>query len=428
MSIPRRVPGGRTLTSLAVVVCLLAAAGAVAPPTAAADDVLVVDAAGGADYRSIDAAVAAASNGDTVRVRPGTYRERVTVATNVTLVAPRGATLDGRSVSGDISGISLRNDTHRGAAITIPERSAAAPVVDGFRVRGYLVGVDAGETTGDWTVRNTTVRNVTFGVHAFAARGDWTVRNTTVRTVTHFEAVDATGASGDWTLAGVTLRNVTRGVDASSTEGAWLVRDSTVADVGLVAVDATGASADWRLRNVTLRDTTVGLNAHATEGDWTVRNTTFRNLSPSDRYDFLMPPIPEGTAVYARGTTGTWTVADGRFVDVAGPAVVATGAVPGGTTTGNSFDGRESAPSDACRGNVSCAAGVGSSSTSTGSSTATSPRDESTDVTTTRPSNDDSQDEVTPGAQTGVRVPLSPVAAVGALLTVAALLARRARR
>jgi hypothetical protein len=416
--------GGRTLASLAVVVCVLAAAGAVAPPAAAADDVLVVDADGGGDYRSIDAAVAAASDGDTVRVRPGTYRERVTVAKNVTLVAPRGATLDGRSVSGDVSAISLRNDTHRGAAISVPDGSDAAPVIDGFRVRGYLVGVDASETTGDWTVRNTTVRNVTIGVWAYAATGDWTVRNSTVRRVTHFEAVNAIGATGDWTLADVTLRNVTRGVDASSTGGTWTIRGSTVAGAALVAVDASGAEAAWHLRDVTVRDATVGLKLDGAAGDWTVRNTTFRNLTRSERYDFRMPPIPEGTAVYARGTTGAWTVADSRFTGLDGPAVVATGAVPGGTTTGNTFDGRETAPSDACRGNVTCATSAGSTPTDTGGPATTSPPDDST----TQPSDDDTPDGVTSPRQPGVRVPLSPVPAIVALLAVAVVLAGRARR
>jgi parallel beta-helix repeat protein len=50
-----------------------------------ADGTIVVDQSGGGDYRTIAEAVAAASDGDTVLVRPGTYVEAVVVDKTITL-------------------------------------------------------------------------------------------------------------------------------------------------------------------------------------------------------------------------------------------------------------------------------------------------------------------------------------------------------
>jgi hypothetical protein len=58
----------------------LVAAGIAGGTLLAADRVLVVDASGGGDYLTITEAVAAAVDGDTVRVKPGTYVEAVTIA------------------------------------------------------------------------------------------------------------------------------------------------------------------------------------------------------------------------------------------------------------------------------------------------------------------------------------------------------------
>jgi hypothetical protein len=235
---------------------------------------------------------------------------------------------------------------------------------------------------------------------------------------------------------------VLRGVDASSTTGAWVMRTSTVDGVPLVAVDAAGAEAAWRLRDVTIDDATVGLRADGTGGDWTVRNAAFRNLSRSDRYDFRRPSIPEGTAVYARGATGAWTVADSRFAALDGPAVVATGAVPGGTTTGNRFDGRATPGAAVCRGNVTCAEAADARGRDGPATDAVDDAPNGPGTTTGNPEGDpgtttgaagtagpsDAADATDADDATGVRVPLSPIPAVLALLAFAALVARRARR
>ncbi|WP_459191696.1 right-handed parallel beta-helix repeat-containing protein [Halosimplex sp. J119] len=339
----------------AVVVLTLAAtaAGVDAGPTAEADqnslddpaaasEVLIVDADGSADYAAVQAAVDAAEPGDTVRVRPGTYRESVTVDKNLTLVAPRGATLDGSDQKEDSEGIVI-GDT-------------AAPVIDGFDVVGYHIGVYAKSTDGDWTLRNATVRDAQFlSIVASGATGDWHLRNVTVRDLRLGKGISASDTSGDWRLTDVTVRNVTlsQGIEASGATGDWTAVNVTVANVDTVAIDVSYSSGDWRIANSTVRDTTLGIGAIEANGDWTVWRSTFANISVSERIDFQRPAFEEGMAIHTARTNGTWTVRGNRFVDTEAGGVLAPDADPAGDAAQNWWDDGGPATDD-CSGNVDC--------------------------------------------------------------------------
>ncbi|MFC7194042.1 right-handed parallel beta-helix repeat-containing protein [Halosimplex aquaticum] len=345
----------RRLAVCAVVVLALAATGAGVgagrvggtdqnrPDNGAAEsEVLIVDDDGSADYASIQAAVDAADPGDTVRVMPGTYRESVTVAENLTVVAPRGATLDGSGLGEEAEGIVI-GDT-------------AAPVVDGFTVDGYQIGVEASRTSGDWTLRNATLVNVSFiSVYASGASGDWRIRDVTIRNTS--SGLDVTGSTGDWRATGVVVRNVTmgNGVDASPSGGNWTIADSTFATVDYVGIAASYTSGDWTVVNSTVRDAIVGIAALDASGDWTVRRSVLANVSVSDNLDFMQPPLEEGVGVFAPNTNGTWTVRGNRFVDTEGGGVVAPDADPAGDATLNWW-GAGGPTADDCSGNVDCGA------------------------------------------------------------------------
>ncbi|MFC4449089.1 NosD domain-containing protein [Halorussus aquaticus] len=94
--------------------------------------VLVVANDGSAPYATIQDAVRAAKAGDTVEVRPGVYRERVRIQKDINLTAPRGAHLNGSTLSDGADGIYLSNGG--GASIS------------GFVVREFDVGVRASST------------------------------------------------------------------------------------------------------------------------------------------------------------------------------------------------------------------------------------------------------------------------------------------
>jgi len=230
---------------------------------------LVVDPDGGDTYGNISAAVAAAGPGDTITVRPGNYEETVQLRKDVTLVAPEGAVLDGRSRDGD-AGIVIVGD--------------AAPTVRGFTLVGHTVGVAASRTTGDWTVRNVTVADservavhaarstgdwtlaeatlsgtTGVAVGAFRSRGDWTVSRVSI-TGTDGVTVNARAATGDWrvadtavngTAAGGTLTTEWTGtaVYAADTTGAWAIEGAAFADNAVPVVNATGAAGGDASRN-----------------------------------------------------------------------------------------------------------------------------------------------------------------------------------
>ena len=305
-----------------------------AAPTAA---VLVVDADGG-EYTTIQSAVDDAAPGDTIRVLPGTYRESVTLTTDVTVSAPRGATMNGSGLT-DVD-----------AAFTIEDD--AAPVVQGVTIMGYPMGVKAYSTGGNWTVRNTTFRNLWRGIGTVYSTGDWRVEDVTIRNVS--SGIDVGNAEGDWTVADVTISNVTegRGVDAVGTTGDWTVRNTTITDVDFVGVAASYSTGDWRVVNSTLRDTLVGVSAIDASGDWLVRGSTITNASTSGRYDFWQPPLTEGVAIDARGTNGSWTVTRTRFTEIDVAGVHAPDAAPAGDATGNWFE--NTTDGEVCTGNVDC--------------------------------------------------------------------------
>jgi hypothetical protein len=335
-------------------------------------DTFVVDDDGGADYRSIAAAVANASDGDTVRVRPGTYGGGIELAANVTVVAPRGATVSGPGFDA--------NESVSDTAFRVVSGSHAAPVVSGFTVTGFFDGVSAWNTTGDWVVRDTAFEYpMGNAIRAISSRGDWRAENVTVRNAS--EAVVAIDAEGDWVVEDSTFRGAEHGVEAASATGDWTLRNVTVTndagaevedyEVTLVGVAARNASGDWSIEDSTVRNAVVGVSAYETSGNWTVADTTFRNVTESERYDFMMPPLPEGVGVVATRATGSWSVRESTFVGVTGAGIDAIGTAAG-TAVDNEF--RAARDADRCVGNVRCGSAGGTptpSPTTAGPSTPT---------------------------------------------------------
>lgn len=199
---------------------------------------LVVDSDGSGDYSSIQHAVDNASTGQTVEVRPGVYREQVTVDKNISLVAPDGATLNGSSVTGNYE-----------AAIWLQSNAT----VSGFTIENYPFGIGAGEYDDDWVLHDTTLRNNTVGVWAAYSLGNWTVADT--RIVNNTVGVDAYLTSGNWSVRNTTISGSAKpattstydaipgtGVYAVDTEGSWAVNGSAIVNNSRAGINATGAN------------------------------------------------------------------------------------------------------------------------------------------------------------------------------------------
>jgi len=100
----------------------------------------------GKTYTTIQAAINAASNGDTITVAAGTYAENVTVNKGVSLVGESGAVLQG---AGSGNGFLIQ---------------AAGVTIEGFEIRNYAIGIRSYGGPGNYgnlVVRNANIHNNT---------------------------------------------------------------------------------------------------------------------------------------------------------------------------------------------------------------------------------------------------------------------------
>jgi len=349
--------------------------------TTTARTIIVDDDDSAADFASIQEAVTDAAPGDTVEVRPGTYREEVTIDETITVVAPDGATLNGSTLGNSSVGFTIEG--------------SAAPTVSGFVVTGYGRGVDARGpgvgrpgSTGDWTLRSLTVRNAGFGaVDASGSGGDWTIE-TSALVDERNDAVDASDTTGDWTVRDSTLTSrlyafnasgrwtvdgtlvndsFGEGIVARQTDAAWTIRNATVRDVPFDGISAAHSTGAWTVRgSAVLNISQNGIAASETGGDWTVRDTVIRNSTDqgvdayraSSDWAILNATIAGngGTGVDALDTNGSWEIHDSAIVDNEGGGAVAFDADPTGDATRNWW-GACDGPSDQFDGSGAPAAG-----------------------------------------------------------------------
>lgn len=333
---------------------------------------IVVDADGSGDYTTIQAGIDAATVGDTVEVRPGTYTERLRIEKAILLTAPEGARLDGAGLDGFGAGIKIEGGVN--------------PIISGFNVTNYATGVNATGTFSDWRVRNTElVGNSFYGVDATNADGDWMLQNVTVRD-SLLSLVEANDADGAWSVTNSTFQSGLTGLLAQGTGGAWTVGDSqfTLTQVAIVGNETSGdwtvrdseidvssygiatgnGNADWQLDNVTVERVGTGLTAISENGDWSVTDSTFHNVSGQNRLRFSSSDDTlgalGGVAIQANDTSGGWSVDGTELTDIENTSINATAAGVEGDATGNWW-GQASGPSAGdCVGNVDCAGALDS--------------------------------------------------------------------
>ena len=174
------------------------------------ESTIVVDGNGGGDYTTIQSGVDNATDGDTVEVQPGTYSEQVVLEKNISLVAPDGATIEGQ-----------KSDTFGTAGIQIAPDSIAgpiSPVIRGFTIEGYDHGVFVGGS-GDGSFVGDDFEN---------ASGNWTLRNVTIRD-SGAEGIETSEGVGDWRITGTEIHNTTyQGIYADGATGEWVIEETVV--------------------------------------------------------------------------------------------------------------------------------------------------------------------------------------------------------
>jgi PGF-CTERM protein len=340
--------------------------------TAQSTNVITVATDGSGDYTSIDDAVDAASDGDRIVVRPGTYRETVGIPTNVTLVAPDGATLNGSGLS----------DPRVGFFIL----SSASPDIRGFTIEHYEHGVRSYNEGGDWIIADTTIRNSSgYGIHAPYSSGSWVVENVTIRnssdvgvyardnhgdwSIRNSKIVDgaaygvwAGAAVGDWRITDTVIENNSYGGVNAGDSGNWTIQDSVIRHNGLLGVGASG-NGSWSIVRTTIVDNAdIGVNTFGAEGDWLIADATVTGHEIGVRANYSegawainRTVLRDNTqAVVARDTTGAWSVDQSVIADNDRHGVQAMRADPTGDATTNWW-GQASGPQPGqCVGNVDC--------------------------------------------------------------------------
>lgn len=282
--------------SVALGVTAAVGSSTVGPPHQPATDAqdatspLVVDDDGSAEYESIQAAVDAASTGDTVEVRPGTYSEQVEIDVTITLVAPEGATLDGEPLPGEA------------AALTITSGSGAEPVVEALTITDFYDGFVANNTAGGWSLRNVTLENNrNDAVVANRAGGAWTIRSSTIRN-NGDEGIEAENTTGSWTVSDTAIvdnEDDALDADGRATTADWTLRNATVRRNGQDAIDVDNNRGSWTISDTVISGSRIGLQIIGGSGDWTIRNTVIRNMT--------------GYGIYASHNDGDWSIRHSHF-------------------------------------------------------------------------------------------------------------------
>jgi PGF-pre-PGF domain-containing protein len=297
-----------------------------------------------ATFTSIDHAIDSVPDDGTVILRPSTYEQQLYVDRNVTLVAPDGATFDGRNIEEIVASAIIIGDD-------------ASPTISGVTVRNYDWGVSASNTTGDWTLRNVTVRNNTVGVQATESTGSWRIVDSSIRDHSN-EGVYARRTTGDWRIERTQIRDTDdAGVDATRAEGDWIIDGAAISESLGPAIEATRTDGNWLVRTSAIRNNTIGVDATNARGSWTVRTTQVRSntlegiVAAATTGDWTVTNatlVANYRGVNATRSTGAWTVTDSRLENNT-VAVDARGAVTAGSASKNWW-GATDGPSGIFRG------------------------------------------------------------------------------
>lgn len=115
---------------------------------------------------SIQAAVDAASPGDTIIVHAGEYHQSVVISTdNVTLNGERGAILDGTSPADN-------STTLTGNGISL----STGATIEGFEIRNYRIGIEGWPATGN-LIRGNEISDNEWGISLYVANGNVIIEN-----------------------------------------------------------------------------------------------------------------------------------------------------------------------------------------------------------------------------------------------------------
>jgi hypothetical protein len=292
--------GGLVLL-LVVVGVSMAVTGSVTAQSA--DIVVATD--GGADYTSIQSAVDNATDGDQIKVESGEYEQHTEIDKNITIYAPNGATIPNTSAV-------VSNYGNFEARSGFQIYGDATPTISGFTLTDWRWAISAGGSEGSWTVKNMTIAGGKCGVCAAGTPGNWTVKNSTIDnagTVSGYEStgdweilnttVRETDISADKSAGNPTIRNTSLrdtpsdGINIEESTGSLTAIDLIIENTTYAAIEAENTSADITILDTAIRKADTGIDTEENStGDVTIRSTKINNIT----YDAIDIQRYSGTA------------------------------------------------------------------------------------------------------------------------------------
>lgn len=215
----------------------------------------------------------------------------------------------GSSVAPTVRGFTIVN-YNVGVQVSGPSEGAWTVADLTIRNSGWDA-IRARRANGDWTIRDSTVvDNAGRGIVVDDSTGDWLIEGTTVRnndgdpgTDTRTGVgIDAGGSTGAWTIRDSVVSDHIdgsgAGIDAASSEGDWTIQNTTIAD-NTRGLSASVSSGSWTVTDSTfMGNKDEVINAPKTTGAWSVQETAFLGDT--------VPTIDAVDASPAGDATGNW--------------------------------------------------------------------------------------------------------------------------
>lgn len=166
----------------------------------------------------------------------------------------KGVGVDARGSAGDwtIRDSEIRDHTdHASVGVNAPGSSGEWSIVDST-VENQRYSVDASGASGAWSVSGSTIAadgRPTPGstasnnaIRAAETTGDWSISDTTVTSA--LIGIQTRESQGDWTITGANVTGNLFGVHAPDTTGTWSVQQSEITANSEHGIDATGANPE----------------------------------------------------------------------------------------------------------------------------------------------------------------------------------------
>lgn len=146
----------------------------------------------------------------------------------------------------------------------------------------YKNGIRIEEAQGDWTIRDTVIRNISGeGIDAYEQpeSSHATIQNLSIND-TQNVGVNLYESDGDWTISDTVVKNTSNhAINGEKSNGELDINDLSVENIDGNGIDAQKSNGQIAVSNFTVRDTEGdGIDASNATGNATVHDSEFKNM------------------------------------------------------------------------------------------------------------------------------------------------------